>query len=394
LAAVGIVSGKQVIAPLLSDKDWKSVVALSRRREVLMADTGLPAQAKTVRWSGGKTRFFSHFPGEAPEGYAGEESAEHAALKIAVYERLMALGIPAMLESGRDDWRADVLVGESTFGPSLAIEVQLSRQSAERTYERTLQRSQSGTQTLWIFGPTSSSGHLGQDLLINTPVFSTSTPHGAADIAEAVCTGVAYYDTLEGISATPARPIAALVPCKCGTKWLCPIGVVLLPNRLRGDLKPFYVSCTATSAMKPGNSRQMTEREASTYLRRYDKVALTAGKEFKLPVGVGFEIKKSHWGGKVGSVYVRSFQCPDCYSSVYGRGLASIKLPFQGRELLLCPVPIACEVDARPVLSIDPRWLAGPIDPKGENLMSPKEWRRRFIEPIAAGFLLVPKDKT
>lgn len=84
LACTAIVSGQRVVASFLSDDDWKQVVKISKQRLVKMPDTGLPAQAKTRRWSGGITRFFSHFPGEAPAGYAGEESPLHAAMKLTI----------------------------------------------------------------------------------------------------------------------------------------------------------------------------------------------------------------------------------------------------------------------------------------------------------------------
>lgn len=144
MGCTAIVDGKRVVAAFLPDEEWRKVVKRSKLREVLMPDTKLPAVAKTVRWRGGITRFFAHFPGEAPEGYAAYESAEHAARKLAVYARLLDLGFTVELEAGMDDWRADVLVGPSAFGSALAIEIQLTRQSAQATYERTAQRSASG----------------------------------------------------------------------------------------------------------------------------------------------------------------------------------------------------------------------------------------------------------
>ena len=149
MACTALVDGKRVVGAFLSNDEWSALVKLSKERRVLMDDTKLPAIAKTVRWKGGVTRFFSHFPGEAPEGYASKESPAHAARKLAIYARLLELGIPAELEAGQDDWRADVLVGESALGPALAIEVQLTKQSAQLTYERTHQRSASGVPTLW-----------------------------------------------------------------------------------------------------------------------------------------------------------------------------------------------------------------------------------------------------
>ncbi|WP_311775989.1 competence protein CoiA family protein [Pseudomonas baetica] len=157
---------------------------LSKGRQVLMPDTKLPAQAKTLRWDGGITRYFSHFPGESPEGYTSTESPEHIAMKVAIYKALVDLGIRAELEDGVDDWRADILVGDSAFAPRLAIEVQISPQSAQRTYERTEQRNHSGVPTLWIFGSIGLTGRLSEDLARRNPIFVAETPQDAADIGE------------------------------------------------------------------------------------------------------------------------------------------------------------------------------------------------------------------
>lgn len=56
----------------------------------------------------------------------------------------------------------------------------------------------------------------------------------------------------------------------CGTAWLSPIGVILLSNRVRGDVKPAYASCTLTGAKKSGMSRQLTSDEAQAHLKRFE----------------------------------------------------------------------------------------------------------------------------
>lgn len=65
MACVGLVNGCRTVASVLSDEDWKKVVKISKGRQVLMPDTKLPAQAKTLRRDGGITRYFSHFPERA-----------------------------------------------------------------------------------------------------------------------------------------------------------------------------------------------------------------------------------------------------------------------------------------------------------------------------------------
>jgi hypothetical protein len=374
MGCTAIVDGKRVVGAFLPDDEWRQVVKRSKLREVLMPDTRLPAVAKTVRWRGGITRFFAHFPGEAPEGYTCNESPEHAAQKLAIYARLQELGFTVELEAGMDDWRADVLVGPSAFGPSLAIEVQLTRQSAQATYERTEQRSASGVPTLWLFGKNASTGHVGADLLASNPVFVAEDATHAAAIAQAVCSGSAFFDDLSGFEQTPARPIGVKVACKCGLSWLRPIGVVLLPNRIRGDLKPTYASVSAMPAKVRG--RRLSYDEASAYFRGYMKVFWSAQKAYGVPVGDPLIARK------VGQEYWRGFACPKCRAEIYASGVVSVSPPILGTEVLRCPLPVTANVDARPSLNILPTWFVAPPEPRQEPVMSNAEWKERFIGPV------------
>lgn len=389
MACTAVVDGKRVIGAFLDDQEWAAVVRRSKIRQVLMPDTGLPAMAKTIRYKGGVTRFFSHFPGEAPVGYASRESPEHAERKLAIYSRLQGLGFQVDLESGRDDWRADVLVSPSAFGPALAIEVQLSRQSAEATYQRTQQRKASGVHTLWIFGPGAGSGHLGDDLLRSNPVFVAESAAQAADIAQAVCSCTAYYDDLSHFGQTPARPIALKISCSCGTDWLRPIGVVLLPNRLRGDLKPIYVSSSVTAARKQGRTTSFTE--ADEYLRRYMSVFRRAAAAYNIALGEYRVSTKDKIQG--GAVYRRDYACPKCRCRAHTAGTIGLATPIPGRELLKCPLPIMAHVDARPVLGEVPTWYLAFPKPIEESVMTEAEWRTRFIEPARAMLLLLQPEE-
>jgi hypothetical protein len=389
MACTAIVDGYRVVGSFLPDDEWRRVVKLSKTRQVLMPDTKLPAMAKTVRWKGGITRFFSHFLGEAPEGYASKESPAHAAQKLAVYSRLLELGIPVELEDGRDDWRADVLVGASAFGPELAIEIQLTRQSAQSTYERTRQRSTSGVPTLWLFGKSSSTGHLGADLLKDNPVFVAAGANHAADIAQSVCLGSAFYDDLSQFEQTPARPIGVKVACKCGQNWLRPIGVVLLPNRVRGDLSPSYASCSVTSALKDG--RTISWEHAEEYLCQYMEVFRNAEKTYGIAIG------ERRFASKVrsasGALYRRDYACPKCRLRVYARGTAGLGVPIPGNELVRCPLPVAAHVDSRPSLNLSPEWFISRPAPVQESVMSNAEWKARFINRARVSLIFIAPDE-
>lgn len=386
MGCTAIVDGKRIIGAFLADDEWRQVVKRSKLRQVLMPDTKLPAVAKTVRWRGGITRFFAHFPGEAPEGYASQESPEHAAQKLAVYARLLELGFTVELEAGIDDWRADVLVGPSAFGPALAIEVQLTRQSAQATYVRTAQRFASGVPTLWLFGKKASTGHLGADLTASNPVFVAEGVDHAADIAQAVCSGSAFFDDLSQFEQTPARPIGVKVECKCGKVWLRPIGVVLLPNRLRGDLKPIYASVSVTTAKKRGRTLSLSEADA--YFRRYMRVFWKAAETYGIALGDPQLATKV--SSVDGSLFRREFACPNCRRRVYTKGVTGFALPIPGADLLRCPLPVTAQVDARPSLDIGPAWFMSRPDPSQEPLMSNAEWKERFIARARACMFTLP----
>jgi len=389
MGCTAIMDGKRIVGAFLPDEEWRQVVKLSKQRKLLMPDTKLPALAKTVRWKRGITRFFSHFPGEAPEGYASRESPEHAAQKLAVYARLLELGFTAELEAGMDDWRADVLVGPSAFGPALAIEVQLTRQSAQATYERTEQRFASGVPTLWLFGKNASTGHVGADLTATNPVFVANDENHAADIAQAVCSGSVFYDDLSQFEQTPARPVGVKVACKCGVDWLRPIGVVLLPNRLRGDLEPVYASVSVTSVKKRGRTLSLTEADA--YFRRYMKVFRIASKTYG--IAIGEQLLATKVGSVDGSLFRCDFACPKCRRRIYTKGVAGIGLPIHGDELLRCPVPILAHVDSRPSLGIDPAWFIAKPEPKQEAVMSVAQWKERFVLVARANMFFLHPEK-
>lgn len=382
MACVGLIDGRRVIAALLSDARWKEVVKLSKSRQVLMPDTGLPAQAKTLRLKGGITRYFSHFPGEAPEGYASLESPEHMAMKIAIYEKLISLGIPAELEDGLEDWRADILVGSSAFSEGLAIEVQITPQSSQRTYERTEQRQRSGIPTLWIFGKDGKLGHLAEDLLRANPVFTVESPEQAAEAASSVCSGQAFFDDLSQYRETPARPVAVLFDCECKERWLYPFGMVLLTNRISKETPPVFVSCFRTTKVGKALSTADRLEAAKAYFDLYMPALKATSCQYNLSLGYPKEVRQRY--GRFGrsknrtQVLERHYCCPVCLKvpEPLTHGLPN------GVDLLKCPTPIAGNVDARPVLNIDQCWRTKKQQGHVETVMSMAEWKSTVVNPL------------
>lgn len=381
MACVGILNGRRIVAGLLSEYEWKEVVACSKRREILMPDTNLPAQAKTRRWDGGITRYFSHFSGEAPEGYINRESPEHMAMKLAVYQRLLELGIPAELEAGMDDWRADILVGPSAFSECLAVEIQITKQSAQTTYERTAQRHRSGIPTLWMFGSSGSSGSLGEDLLMHNPVFTVQTAPEAARVAEAVFRNKAFYDRPELYKKTPARIVALMVNCQCGSRWLYPFGMVLLMNRICGDKKPVYVSCGLTAKVDKSHNLLRQIQEVEKRFNRYMPLFQAVASKYSLGLGVPSELSRRYLRFKYHNsrAWGRGYSCPEC-----GNDPEPLKRGFpSGSDACKCPGAITAEVDAGTEMKdADKLWRVAAVPGQTEEVMSEAEWKHTFIQPL------------
>jgi hypothetical protein len=346
-----------------------------------MQDTGLAAQAKTLRWNGGTTRYFSHFSGEAPEGYVNRESPEHMAMKLAVYQRLLDRGVPAELEAGMDDWRADILVGHSAFSAGLAIEIQISNQSAQTTYARTEQRQLSGVPTLWLFGQSGTSGKLGEDLLLKNPVFTVKTALEAAQTADAVCSNQAFYDGPSLYRKTPARAVASMVNCGCGSRWLYPFGLVLLPNRIHGDKSPVYVSCCRTGQVDKSLSFLGRLRAIEKRFDQYMPAFKVTAHKYRLDLGVSSELTDRYIrnGYSSSRVWERSYACPRC-------GITPEPLTHglpRGVDVCKCPVPITAEVDAGEVMKdSDKRWRVAPVPGYIETVTSTAAWEANFIRPL------------
>lgn len=380
MGCVGEVDGRRVVAPLLSAEAWKEVVALSKDRKVLMPDTRYPAQAKTLRWNGGITRYFSHFPGEAPPGYASTESPEHMAMKLAIYQRLLQLGVPVELEAGQGDWRADLLVGVSAFSTALAIEVQLTQQSAQRTYDRTAQRRRLGVPTLWLFGAGRLTGHLSPEYLESTPVFVVRNAAEAARIASAVCSGRAFFDDLSIFRKTPAKPLALRIDCACGQRWLYPFGAILLPNRVSEEASPFFASCCITGRKFTSTTSMGAEVSAEAYLDRYLVVFKAAAVTYGIRLGIPTRVERVYGRYRGGGVWKRTFSCPGCSAipAPISQGLPA------GVDIMRRPVPATATVDATPVLKLTLSWRIEPHRGRIEQTMAPKLWKATFIALLSA----------
>ncbi|QEU01867.1 hypothetical protein FOB65_00595 (plasmid) [Pseudomonas oryzihabitans] len=311
------------------------------------------------------------------------------AMKLAIYQRLLQLGVPVELEAGQGDWRADLLVGVSAFSTALAIEVQLTQQSAQRTYDRTAQRRRAGVPTLWLFGAGRLTGHLSADLLESTPVFVVRNAAEAARIASAVCSGKAFFDDLSIFKKTPARPLALRIDCGCGQRWLYPFGAILLPNRVSAEVSPAYASCCLTGRTFTSTTAMGAEVSAEAYLDRYLVVLKAAAVTYGLRLGIPTRAERVYGRYRRSGVWKRMFSCPSCSAipATISNGLPA------GVDITKCPVPPTAIVDARPFIKLKPSWRIDPHQGQVEPTMGAALWKSTFISPLKHR-LTLPKQQS
>ena len=138
------VDGDFTVAPDYSDVEW---YALKKGKpDVTMLCCGEKGHVITRRG----TQFFRHNRRLSTCQYASE-TLEHLECKKIIYLKARELGLEARPEAKLNGARADVLV--TVEGKKLAFEVQLSRQSLERTREREEEIRHSDAHPIWLMRP-------------------------------------------------------------------------------------------------------------------------------------------------------------------------------------------------------------------------------------------------
>ncbi|AVO56100.1 hypothetical protein [Ectopseudomonas mendocina] len=122
-------NGTKVVSIYLSDDEWKAE-ALDKQRDLFMPGTTLRAVPKVSKLG---HRFFSHKPGERPNGATGLESEDHIALKVQALLAAKEAGWDAQPEiagsaPGDKLYRADVMCFHPNGKTKVAIEIQRSSQ--------------------------------------------------------------------------------------------------------------------------------------------------------------------------------------------------------------------------------------------------------------------------
>jgi hypothetical protein len=143
-----VIAGKSLLAFELSPDDWRSVQGQLRGDRSLgrlpCCDARVVAKTSALG-----TQFFAHYAKGACD--APHETEAHLVAKRAVYEGCIDAGWGATTEAVGPDgaWRADVLASRQKT--QVAFEIQLCRQSAERTMERQRGFARHEVRCCWLF---------------------------------------------------------------------------------------------------------------------------------------------------------------------------------------------------------------------------------------------------
>lgn len=143
--------GTKVVSIFLSDDEWKAE-SLNKQRDLFMPGTMLQAVPKVSQLG---HRFFSHKPGERPDGASGFESEDHIALKIQALFAAKRAGwdaLPEIAGTTPEDklYRADVMCFHPNGKGRVAIEIQRSNQRDVDYESRQEVYGTDGIRGIWI----------------------------------------------------------------------------------------------------------------------------------------------------------------------------------------------------------------------------------------------------
>lgn len=143
-----VIAGKSLLAFALTPHAWRSLQGQLRENRSLGHLPCCDAQV-VAKTSNRGTQFFAHYAKSACD--AALETEAHLAAKRAVYEGCIDAGWDALTEAVAPDgaWRADVLASRQQT--QVAFEIQLCRQSAERTVERQRGFARHKVRCCWLF---------------------------------------------------------------------------------------------------------------------------------------------------------------------------------------------------------------------------------------------------
>jgi len=141
-----IVNNEQVVAPDLTDEEWGQLkVDLKKKvKSLVMHCCGVPGHPRISKL--GNKHFAHNRRGDCDWP---TESKEHILAKTEIYIACQQAGIEAIPEFVGPDWIADVYIPRENR--NIAIEIQWSTQSLEKTLERQERYEKDNVRGIWFF---------------------------------------------------------------------------------------------------------------------------------------------------------------------------------------------------------------------------------------------------
>lgn len=143
----GILDGKEIIAPLLSDSEWNDLRDWIEKndQDIIIAQTGKKGYLRT---SSRNLKHFVHKKGESPDNWK-PESWQHLKAKEIVLKACIEAGWHASPEYNNENWIADVLAYQGK--KRIAFEIQWSKQTLQDTLERQERYKIDNVRGCWFF---------------------------------------------------------------------------------------------------------------------------------------------------------------------------------------------------------------------------------------------------
>lgn len=395
MSLVAIHNNRRLVAPFLSDSDWREVQRMCAQGNVILPESKHLAAVNQAFIDGKTYRYF------IPAGRTEEAPSLELVMNIEVIKRLMSLNIQVQVDYAIDNWRGPIIINRPDQGQFLVVMcIDGASTDIDRDIERSaMQHARSGYDTLWLVRGNGRNHPWSQQRKESTPLFfiDESTPARYSATASQL-----ILDFLEGrysfvspeqFRNTRAKPIAARVKCSCGKEWLHPVGLVLGLDEIAPGFKPEFISATKlfTSARMPVNEADLLEKSHfETCASAFTSIADQLG----LPLGhIDDRLLDEHKGGGKNShvthlntrpIRTRAYCCPSCHG--YVGHIGDFGIPKE--TLCRTPAKDICEIDATPYLDdkmLKPQWVRAStqLGEDGHTPMTIREWKQQVITPIS-----------
>lgn len=404
MSLVAIHNHKRIIAPFLSDSDWREVQARCVQGEVILPESKRLAAINQTMIGGKTYRYFM------PSGSTEQTPNIQLAMNIEVIETLSSLKIPIQVDYAIDNWRGPIIIKRPELGQFLVV---MCIDGAGQYYDVdriTMQHARSGYDTLWLVSGDGNNRCWLQERQPSTPLIFIEESAPANYSAKACQLIIDFLDgryryvTPEQFKNTSAKQIAARVKCSCGMEWLHPVGLVLGLNEIAPGLKPEFISATrlfTSTRMSGSTASELEKSHFDACASAFEGIALKLG----IPLGhiddrqvdtqQGRSRSSQHSHLNTRPIRTRAYCCPSCHS--YVGHIADFGIPKE--TLCRTPVKESYWMDATPYLDeriLTPQWIRSSVQP-GEDGASPmtiREWKQQVITPISRLLQSKMKDLT